>query len=423
MSSLKSYALIDKKGIQPKLYSNDSFYYYSLPGFDERRKPSTILGKNVDSNKFEVNSGTILISKLNPRIRRVWKVLNDEKYKSISSTEFVVLKPHSCNYDFLFYFLQTDYVYSQLESVAIGSTNSHVRFKPEFIYEIKAKFPSQITQRKIARILSTVAAVIEKTGAAIAKYKAIKQGMLHDLFTRGIDMSSACPPERRGKLRPTYEDAPELYKESTLGWIPKEWEENPLELLSTQIGDGIHATPRYSENTDFYFVNGNNLSEGQIQIGDTALCISEEEYKIHFKELNERTILYSINGTIGNIAFYKSEKIILGKSACYISCNRNVNLDFIYFFLQSFQVNKFYENELTGSTIKNLSLASVKNTPITIPKDDKEQELIANRIRTITNKIQTEQTYLHKLHQIKAGLMADLLSGKKKVNVEEELTN
>ncbi len=73
---------------------------------------------------------------------------------------------------------------------------------------------------------------------------------------------------------------------------------------------------------------------------------------------------------------------------------------------------------MTGSTIKNLSLAAVRNTPITIPDDDKEQELIAVRIRNINNKIQSEQTFLHKLQQIKMGLMNDLLSGKKQVQAQ-----
>lgn len=313
--------------------------------------------------------------------------------------------------DYIFYSLVNKDILKYIK----GGTRS--KLNKSDLEKIEIDFPETFPeQRKIAQILSTSDAVIEKTQAAIAKYKAIKQGMLHDLFTRGIDLQTE-------KLRTKYKDAPELYKESSLGFIHNEWEEKPLAELTTQIGDGIHTTPKYSGNTDFYFINGNNLSEGEIEFLDSALCVSEEEYKKYFKELNTRTILYSINGTIGNIAFYKNQKIILGKSACYISCKPNVNLDYIYFILQSFPVIKFYENELTGSTIKNLSLASIRNTPINIPKDDKEQELIANRIRTITNQLQTEQNYLYKLQQIKAGLMEDLLSGKKKVTVEKERIN
>ena len=75
-------------------------------------------------------------------------------------------------------------------------------------------------QRKIARILSTVDDLIERTEALIAKYRAIKQGLMHDLLTRGVDAS--------GRLRPPREEAPGLYRESAVGWVPREWEVAPL---------------------------------------------------------------------------------------------------------------------------------------------------------------------------------------------------
>ena len=58
---------------------------------------------------------------------------------------------------------------------------------------------------------------IEQTETLIAKYQQIKAGLMHDLFTRGVT------PD--GKLRPTRAEAPQLYQESPLGWIPKEWED------------------------------------------------------------------------------------------------------------------------------------------------------------------------------------------------------
>lgn len=312
------------------------------------------------------------------------------------------------NQDYIFYSL----VHKDITKYLNSGTRSKLN-KSE-LEKIEIDFPeTKGEEDKIAKILSTADAVIEKTQAAIAKYIAIKQGMLQDLFTRGIDLNT-------NKLRPRYENAPELYKESKLGMIPREWDEIPLEELTTQIGDGIHTTPKYSQNTHFYFINGNNLVNGEIQIG-SALCVNEEEFEKYFKKLDERTILYSINGTIGNIAFYKNEQVIIGKSVCYISCKQNVNLDYIYFLLQTFQVSKFYELELTASTIRNLSLASVRSTPITIPKDEAEQDLIAERIKAINSKLQTEQTYLQKMKSLKKGLMEDLLSGKKQVKVSTEI--
>ena len=79
-------------------------------------------------------------------------------------------------------------------------------------------------QRKIARILSTVDDLIERTEALIAKYRAIKQGLMHDLLTRGVDARPARPPR---------EEAPGLYRESAVGWVPREWEMRPYGDLHT----------------------------------------------------------------------------------------------------------------------------------------------------------------------------------------------
>ena len=87
-------------------------------------------------------------------------------------------------------------------------------------------------QRKIARILSTVDDLIERTEALIAKYRAIKQGLMHDLLTRGVDAS--------GRLRPPREEAPGLYRESAVGWVPREWEVKRLQDVA-QVDRGKFA--------------------------------------------------------------------------------------------------------------------------------------------------------------------------------------
>jgi len=84
-------------------------------------------------------------------------------------------------------------------------------------------------QRQIAEILSTLDAAIEWTEALIAKYRQVKAGLMQDLFTRGVT------PD--GRLRPPRSEAPHLYKESSFGWIPNEWD-----LM--EFGDGISGTPQ-----------------------------------------------------------------------------------------------------------------------------------------------------------------------------------
>jgi type I restriction enzyme S subunit len=86
--------------------------------------------------------------------------------------------------------------------------------------KLRIPLPPPDHQKAIAEILSRVDEAIEQTEVLIAKTQQIKAGLMHDLFTRGVT------PD--GHLRPPRAEAPKLYKESPLGWIPKEWDADRL---------------------------------------------------------------------------------------------------------------------------------------------------------------------------------------------------
>lgn len=91
-------------------------------------------------------------------------------------------------------------------------------------------FPEQLAeQQKIASILAAADETIAATSAAIEKYKAIRQGLLQDLFTRGVDVQTE-------RLRPAYADAPHLYKVTVLGMVPVEWEVKTIQEVGKVNG-------------------------------------------------------------------------------------------------------------------------------------------------------------------------------------------
>lgn len=201
------------------------------------------------------------------------------------------------------------------------------------------------------------------------------------------------------------------YKKTDFGNIPKDWHLELLIELSNKIGDGIHTTPNYSENGVCYFINGNNLSNGKIVFSSNTKRVSKEEYLRHKKDLNQSTVLISINGTIGNFAFYSGESVILGKSAAYINLNSRVDRYFFSQIIQSELINRYFENELTGSTIKNLGLESIRNTPIPLPPLP-EQQAIAEVLSDTDNLIQALEKQIAKKRLIKQGVMQKLLTPK-----------
>ena len=180
----------------------------------------------------------------------------------------------------------------------------------------------------------------------------------------------------------------------------KSWECSILEKLSKKIGAGIHSTPSYDDNGTFYFINGNNLNGGKIVITSSTKRVSEKEaYKNNAENLEANSILMSINGTIGNVALYHNEPIMLGKSACYINSKDNIDKNYLFYYLQYPKTQLYFEAELTGTTIKNLSLQSIRKTKIYIPTIE-EQHKISRFLQKIDERISTQNKIIEKYESL-----------------------
>jgi type I restriction enzyme S subunit len=287
-------------------------------------------------------------------------------------------KENLSGYFFHLYF--SNHFLVRIMSMTAKSSVDSVRMK--MIADMEIPLPPLKEQQAITTALSDVEALMTSLDKLIAKKRNLKQGTMQQLLT--------------GKKR--------------LPGFGGEWEVKKLGEISTLIGDGIHSTPQYVNYSEFYFINGNNLTDNSIKI--TEKCVSENEYCKHKKELNERTLLLSINGTIGNIAIFNDEKIILGKSVAFINLNKSLSINYIFYSLQAHSVKCYFEDELTGTTIRNLSLKSIRNTPLPIPSFLKEQQAIAQILSDMDAEIETLEKKRDKYQAIKQGMMQELLTGK-----------
>ena len=146
-----------------------------------------------------------------------------------------------------------------------------------------------------------------------------------------------------------------------------EWRQVSLKEVTSVLGDGLHGTPEYDSNGDHFFINGNNLSSGKIVFSDATKRVSATEAAKHKKNLTNRTILVSINGTLGNVAFYAGEKVILGKSACYLNVIEDVDKHFVRYVLDNEVFQNYIHNLASGSTIKNVSLKLMRDFQFSLP--------------------------------------------------------
>ncbi|MFC2110590.1 restriction endonuclease subunit S [Bacteroidota bacterium] len=304
-----------------------------------------------------------------------------------------------------------------ISDLAQGSTRYNLS-KSIFFNKLYLNLPPLPQQQQIAKILSTVDNVIEKTESAIAKYQAIKQGLMHDLFTRGIDVDT-------GKLRSTPKEAPELYKESVLGLIPRDWGIEVLDNCinpSTVITYGIVQTGEHVEG-GIRVLRTVNLNKDGIESSNllrTTKAISDGYKRTYLKE---NDIVCNVRASVGdfNIIDKSLTDCNLTRGVARISLNDSINPIYMLAFLRSKLNADQMSLLIKGTTFIDINIADLRTIKALLPIHKEEQSLIANTITSIEGKIKTEQQALVKYQQLKAGLLQDLLTGKVEVKVEKKI--
>ncbi|MEN2436228.1 restriction endonuclease subunit S [Weeksellaceae bacterium A-14] len=129
-------AIHSKVSIHPKKNQDTLYHHYSIPSFDANKKPVVELGKEIQSNKYAVQTNSILFSKLNPhKDKRVWLILDKVEDNAICSTELQVVKPKEDKYLFFLYgWLTHPMYYNEIASGVGGTSGSHQRIDPKSIF-------------------------------------------------------------------------------------------------------------------------------------------------------------------------------------------------------------------------------------------------------------------------------------------------
>lgn len=290
------------------------------------------------------------------------------------------------------------------EGRAVGSTVKGIRIQ-EYL-DIPVPLAPQKAQPIIAQILDTLDTAIRESEGLINKLKAIKQGLLHDLLTRGIDAN--------GQLRPPQSQAPQLYKESPLGWIPSEWQVLRLDTVASR---GSGHTP--SKDVLSYWNGGVkwvSLADShrldQIYIHETDKEISELGIANSSAVLHpEGTVILSRDAGIGKSAILGCNMAVSQHFMAW-RCGEKLNNLFLYFYLQ--REKPKFEAIAMGSTIKTIGLPFFKSYAVALPPR-REQDQAAAILMETEQHLAAHDAELEKLRQQNIGLMDDLLTGRVRV--------
>lgn len=276
-----------------------------------------------------------------------------------------------------------------------GVANLNVRVVEEFDMPV----PPLKEQQKIAEILSSVDAAIEKTEQVIAKTEEVKKGLMQQLLTKGIGHTE--------------------FKQTEIGEIPVGWNVINLEEICSLITYGF-TNPMPTTDEGPYMITAKDIRDGDIQY-KTARKTSMECYSNDLTDKSRPSIgdiLITKDGTLGRLAIVKQEDICINQSVARIVL-KDINLvKYIYYLLDSPQVQTRILAESGGSTIKHIYITKLAKTLIPISTDVEEIKNITNILDSYDYKISSEKRKCNYLINIKKGLMQQLLTGQVRVKID-----
>lgn len=308
-----------------------------------------------------------------------------------------------------------DFNMSKLAGQSQGSTMKHVTRKE--LSRFKVVYPKrELEQQKVATILGAIDQAIEKTEALIEKYQQIKAGLMHDLFTRGIGAD--------GKLRPTREQAPELYKQTTIGWIPKEWNPLPLREILRRSGGYLQTGPFGSqlhaheyEDEGIPVVMPQDINNGKVEDVQIARIPEGRAQSLLKHRLKVGDIIIARRGELSRAAAISNlEQGWVCGTGCFLLRLGGSQLDARFFSLmyRHATVQRQVEGLAVGTTMPSLNNGIMEK--LVFPYMDlREQSAISDRVDLIDARVISLQAELAKMRKEKAGLMHDLLTGKVRV--------
>lgn len=327
-------------------------------------------------------------------------------YTGLVSPAYIVLTNQRTDNRYFYYWFMFMYYNEVFNHLGGDGVRSALNAKD--VLSLPIMDISEDTMTRIADYLdikcAKIDSIVEKQQQVIEKLKTYKLSVITEAVTKGINPDV-------------------LMKDSgldVLGVIPSVWVVSRFKNISVAIGDGIHSTPEYDDDGEYYFVNGNNIGSTSLVFKEGTDRLNSEEFQ-KYKEptLNCNTILITLNGaTYGKTSFYHDEKVLLGKSAGYITLKPDESKEYVRYYLQSQTARLIMELSLCGSTIANLSLRTLNNFYIPLPPKSEQLEIISyldRKIGKIDEQLDKKQSIIEKLTAYKKSLIYEVATGKKEV--------
>ncbi|MFZ5994791.1 MAG: restriction endonuclease subunit S [Thermodesulfobacteriota bacterium] len=183
---------ISRETVSPEKFSDEIFDHYSIPAFDEGRWPKAETGSAIKSNKNLVSDVVVLISKLNPRIPRVWLPTTNSERRAIASTEFLIALPHEAvTREFLYFLFSSQAFIEVFATLVTGTSGSHQRVKPEYLLNMQVVVPPMPLVNQFTTFVNPILLKVAQNLKESQTLAAIRDALLPKLISGEIRVKDA----------------------------------------------------------------------------------------------------------------------------------------------------------------------------------------------------------------------------------------
>jgi type I restriction enzyme S subunit len=262
--------------------------------------------------------------------------------------------------------------------------------------------PSLPEQHAIAQALDTLEMQIQQTEQLITKLRQVKAGLLDKLLTCGID--------ENGKMRDPIAH-PEDFTDSLLGRIPREWQlDHLIHHISLPSGQ---VDPKKAPYCNWTLIAPDHIepATGKLLNIQTASEQNATSGKYCFQP---HDVLYSkIRPHLRKAVLAYDEGLCSADMYPLRSHNTIIPL-FLLAIVLSERFSQFAIAVSTRSRFPKMNRQELAEYILALPPYE-EQIRISRLLETQETRLASEEEHLHKLQQIKRGLMHDLLTGQVRV--------
>lgn len=342
----------------------------------------SFINESTALNSVRIKYGDLVLAGSGETLEDIGKaiVYLGEKECYVGGDTIIMTPNDLINSLYLSYFLSANVVSNQKRK--LGQGNSIVHLYVDGAKQIKAVIPPSLEQNRIAEILSTTDAHIEKLDKIIEDYQLLKKGMMKKLLTEGIGHTE--------------------FKETEIGRIPKTWKVMPI-FNTGQYINGKAFKPSDWESKGVPIIRIQNLCNPNAEFN---YCNSEIENK-YWVEKGE--ILFSWSATLA-IFKWAGEKAYLNQHIYKVIPRDNIEASYLYYQL-SFAVARMAELA-HGSTMKHITKSNLESFYVAIPTTREEQMQIASILSAIDARLESLKRIHEEFIQLKKSLMDKLLTGK-----------